>query len=48
MNMCYYLRYFFTRNKLVDNDLHYNILDDNKQVITIYCPQCGYKINSYK
>lgn len=48
MDICYYIRYLFRRNKLIDEEFNYKMLDDEKIVITIYCPQCGHKINSYK
>jgi hypothetical protein len=47
MDFCYYIRKLFNRNKSINED--YNILlDEHKDVITIYCPNCGHKINSYK
>jgi hypothetical protein len=47
--LCHYLR----RNKIipnnVENDYYYKMIDEEeKTVITIYCPKCGHKINSYK
>ncbi len=48
MDFCYYIRKLFKRNKLINEDFYYNILDEEKDVITIYCPKCGHKINSYK
>ena len=49
MDVCYYIRKIFKRNKLIDEDFHYNtLLEEEKYVITIYCPKCGHKINSYK
>jgi len=48
MDLCYYLRHLFKRNKILDDDLHYNILEDEKDVITVYCPKCGHKININK